>query len=103
LWLARVNDFAAARSKLTPTDLQNRKTSEANHNGRPLDEILRQFRDHREKLLKRVNELDGEIFAGTSPHPRLKTPMSLADHLHFVAEHDDHHLAQAWELITAAR
>jgi uncharacterized damage-inducible protein DinB len=102
LWLARVNDFAAARGELTTTDLQNRKTSEANHNGRPLDELLKQFRAHRETLLKRVNELDREIFAGTIPHPRLKTPMSLADHLHFVTEHDDHHLARVWELVAAA-
>jgi uncharacterized damage-inducible protein DinB len=103
LWLARVNDFAEARSELTTTDLQNRKTSEANHNGRPLAELLKHFRDHRERLLDRVDELEGGIFAGTIPHPRLKTPMSLADHLHFVAEHDDHHLARIWELVSVAR
>jgi hypothetical protein len=26
--------------------------------------------------------------------------MRLVDHLYFVAEHDDHHLARIWELIT---
>lgn len=26
-------------------------------------------------------------------------PMRLVDHLYFVAEHDDHHLAKIWELI----
>ena len=31
--------------------------------------------------------------------PQLKTPMRLVDHLYFVAEHDDHDLAQMWELI----
>jgi len=25
--------------------------------------------------------------------------MRLVDHLYFVAEHDDHHLARVWELI----
>jgi hypothetical protein len=29
----------------------------------------------------------------------LKTPMRLVDHLYFVAEHDDHHLAGIWELL----
>jgi len=29
--------------------------------------------------------------------------MRLVDHLYFVAEHDDHHLAQIWELVNAAR
>jgi len=26
----------------------------------------------------------------------------LLDHLHFVAEHDDHHLAWIWELLKAS-
>jgi hypothetical protein len=27
--------------------------------------------------------------------------MRLVDHLYFVAEHDDHHLARIWELLSA--
>jgi len=48
-----------------------------------------------------VDELDASLFARTIPHPRLKTPMRLVDHLYFVAEHDDHHLARIWELVNA--
>jgi hypothetical protein len=33
--------------------------------------------------------------------PRLKTPMRLVDHLFFVAEHDDHHLAISWGMVSA--
>jgi hypothetical protein len=33
------------------------------------------------------------FFGRTLLHPRLKMPMRLVDHLFFVAEHDDHHLA----------
>src|SRR5580692_2914922 len=40
LWRARVEDFAAGSAQLTVTDLQNRKTDEANHNSRPLEQIL---------------------------------------------------------------
>ena len=98
LWLARVNDYATGSHELTPTDLQNRRTDEANHNARPLKEILAQFRSRREQLLHRTNELDPALFTKTIPHPRLKTPMTLMDHLHFVAEHDDHHLAQIWQI-----
>jgi hypothetical protein len=29
--------------------------------------------------------------------------MRLVDHLYFVAEHDDHHLARIWELTSAWR
>jgi hypothetical protein len=50
-------------------------------------------------LIKRVGGLDASLFARTIPHPRMKTPMRLGDHLFFVAEHDDHHLARMWELV----
>ena len=103
LWLARVGDYVAASDQLTVTDLRNRKTDEANHNAQPLEQILREFRVARDKLLKRVDELDASAFARAIPHPRLKTPMRLVDHLYFVAEHDDHHLARIWELLSAGR
>ncbi|HEV2231916.1 MAG TPA: DinB family protein [Terriglobia bacterium] len=103
LWLARVDDYVAASAQLTVTDLKNLKTDEANHNARPLEIILSEFRAAREKLLSRVEELDASLFVRAIPHPRLKTPMRLVDHLYFVAEHDDHHLARIWELVTASR
>ena len=85
--------------QLTAADLTNRKTHEANHNARPLEDILVAFRAAREGLLERVDELDGSRFVRAIPHPRLKTPMRLVDHLYFAAEHDDHHLAIIWELV----
>lgn len=100
LWLARLEDYVADKDQLTPADLTNRKTDEANHNARPLENLLAEFRAARATLLKRVDELDASEFARTLPHPRLKTPMRLVDHLYFAAEHDDHHLARIWELIT---
>jgi uncharacterized damage-inducible protein DinB len=102
LWLTRVEDYVAGSNQLTPTDLNNRKTDEANHNARPMQQILAEFRSARERLLERVDELDGSLFARAIPHPRLKTPMRLVDHLYFVAEHDDHHLARIWELLHAS-
>ncbi|HUO24980.1 MAG TPA: DinB family protein [Candidatus Aquilonibacter sp.] len=99
LWLARVEDFVKGSDQLSVTDLQNRKTDEADYNAQPLDRILANFRAAREKVLKRASEVDASLFERTIPHPRLKTPMRLVDHLFFVAEHDDHHLAKIWELI----
>src|ERR1700722_5747587 len=101
LWLARVGDYVEGSEQLTVADLRNRKTDEANHNARPLERILTEFRAARENLLKRVDELDASLFARSIPHPRLKTPMRLVDHLYFVAEHDDHHIARMWELVNA--
>jgi hypothetical protein len=79
--------------------LSNRKTHDANHNARPLEEILTEFRAAREVLLQAVAALDSSVFARAIPHPRLNVPMRLVDHLFFVAEHDDHHLAHIWEYV----
>ena len=99
LWLARVEDYVAGRAELTVADLLNRKTDEADYNARGLEEILAEFRAARGRLLRRAEGFDASLFARVIPHPRLKTPMRLLDHLYFVAEHDDHHLARIWELI----
>jgi len=103
LWLARIGDYVAGSAQLTVADLQNRKTDEANHNTRPLEQILAEFRSARAKLLMSVEELDASLFTRVIPHPRLKTPMRLVDHLYFVAEHDDHHLARIWELVNPSK
>lgn len=118
LWLARVEDFLRGMgsqsphpvsqktldedgesSRLTAADLSNRKTHEAKHNERALEEILRGFREARGELVRRVEDLRPEMFGRTMLHPRLKQEMRLVDHLYFVAEHDDHHLARMWEMI----
>jgi len=103
LWMARVEDYLNEASKLTTADLSNRKTDEAHHNQRPIDEILVEFRGARSRLLSRVEEIDPAIFARSILHPRLEIPMRMVDHLYFAAEHDDHHLAHIWELINAEK
>jgi uncharacterized damage-inducible protein DinB len=103
LWLARVGDYVAGSGELAVADLRNRKTDEAEYNARPLEQILTEFRAARGILLQRVEELDVALFARSIPHPRLKTPMRFVDHLYFVAEHDDHHLARMWELVNGVR
>lgn len=99
LWLARVEDFLSQAGQLSVADLSNRKTDEANHNAHELEEILRSFRSARGELLGRVSGLNSALLRRSLVHPRLKQPMRLVDHLYFVAEHDDHHLARIWELI----
>jgi len=99
LWADRVNDFLTDGDTLTVADLSNRKTHEANHDARELADILAQFRAARLALLDGVGKLQPALFRRTKLHPRLKQPMRLVDHLYFVAEHDDHHLARIWEMI----
>jgi uncharacterized damage-inducible protein DinB len=99
LWMARVDDYVAGGAELTAADLRNRKTDEANHNARPVDEILKEFREARGRLVKKVETMDPTLFGRAMLHSRLKQPMRLVDHLYFAAEHDDHHLAWMWELL----
>lgn len=99
LWLARAGDFLSGHPELTAADLQNRKTHEADHNSHPLEKLLADFRQARQQLTARVEKIDPSLHTRTLFHPRLKQPMRLIDHLYFVAEHDDHHLAHIWQLI----
>jgi uncharacterized damage-inducible protein DinB len=99
LWRARVEDYGTGKTQLTVADLTNRQTFEAHHNARALEEILMDFRRARLQLADRLDRLDPTEFARAIPHPRLNVPMRLVDHLFFVAEHDDHHLAIIWQMI----
>jgi len=103
LWMARVEDFLKdGGDTLTVADLTNRRTTEAGHNDRELKDILADFRASRLRLAERVEALPAETFSRSLVHPRLKQPMRLVDHLFFVAEHDDHHLARIFELVVSA-
>lgn len=99
LWMARVEDYVTGRPQLTTADLTNRKTFDANHNSRAVEAILADFRRARLELVNRLAGLDPAQFTRAIPHPRLKVPMRMVDHLFFAAEHDDHHLAIIWQMI----
>jgi uncharacterized damage-inducible protein DinB len=103
LWLARVDDYLRHRRALTPADLTNQGTRDANHNAADLEQLLRAFRSARAALLAAVESVEPAQLAHALLHPRLRIPMTLADHLYFVAEHDDHHLARIWQLIDVDR
>jgi hypothetical protein len=100
LWLSRLDDFASGMEMLRAADLSNRKTHQANHNSHKVGEILSEFRKMRGQLVERAENLDPKMYSRTALHPRLKTPMRLVDHLYFVAEHDDQHMARIWQLGT---
>ncbi|MGB0049702.1 MAG: hypothetical protein WBP70_19800, partial [Terriglobales bacterium] len=51
LWMARVDDYLAEASQLTVADLSNRKTDQAQHNRRPISEILTEFRSARLRMV----------------------------------------------------
>ncbi len=99
LWIQRADDLLNRRSAMTPADLQNRKTHEANHNDASLAGLLNGFRQARAEFLDRIESAEENALAHMAAHPRLGVPMNLVDHAFFVAEHDDYHLARISELL----
>jgi uncharacterized damage-inducible protein DinB len=94
----RLDDFLAGAEVLRAADLTNRRTHEANHNERPLTDLLQAFRRERERFVARLDAWDAELISRIALHPRLKQPMRVIDMALFTAEHDDHHLARMTEL-----
>ncbi len=94
LWLARTLEILADKKNLKVADLNNTKTHETPHDARSFDDLIQDFRENRQALmtvLEGVTEVD---LKKAAVHPRLGTPMTIIDLAYFVAEHDDHHLAQ---------
>jgi uncharacterized damage-inducible protein DinB len=99
LWSLRLDDFERGAERLSPADLQNRKTHDANHNAGALADVLAKFRLAREANVRRLEGYDDTFIQRTALHPRLEQPMRVMDLMFFVAEHDDHHLATISELL----
>ena len=99
LWQGRLDDILTGKVEQRPTDLQNTKTSEANHDAVPIEELLNSVRQIRKQTVNLIEKLDEEQIFMFALHPRLKTPMRTIDLFLFVAEHDDHHLARISELV----
>ena len=98
LWYGRLEDLVGGAEELRPADLTNRKTHDADHDNRRIDDLLAEFRSRRSRLVRRAESLGPDELEGTALHPRLEQPMSMADLFFFIAEHDDHHLARIREL-----
>lgn len=99
LWQGRFEDILNGEAEMRPTDLQNRKTTEANYNAVVIEELLKKFRQTRMQTIAMIENLNEEQIFKSALHPRLKTPMRTMDLFLFIAEHDDHHLARITELI----
>jgi uncharacterized damage-inducible protein DinB len=98
LHAGRLDDFLAGAEVLRAADMTNRQTHEANHNRRPIADLLQAFRHERERFVARLDAWDEGLIGLTALHPRLNQPMRVIDMAFFTAEHDDHHLARMTEL-----
>ena len=94
LWSTRLDELTSKAKHLTAWEETNSATYQADHNSSSLEEILTTFRETRAGFVERLDSLDSSLVEQTALHPRLQTPMRTIDLVFFVAEHDDHHLAQ---------
>lgn len=94
LWLERALQITRGEADLIKADLTNRKTHETDHDSQNINDLIGRFENDREKLVSLLRNADDNDLVKAAVHPRLGTPMKLVDLAYFVAEHDDHHLAQ---------
>ena len=102
LWLARVIQIQTGVAELIAADMSNEKTYAAAHDERRIEDLLSDFKASREQLVIKLKSLSEEELEKSSFHPRLKAPMKIVELAYFVAEHDDHHLAQITSLVEEA-
>lgn len=98
LWFGRIDDILGGLDVMRPADLSNRTTQEARHDEAALEELLARFREARAAFVTRLDAVAEADFGKAAKHPRLEQPMRLIDLMFFVAEHDDHHLADVSRL-----
>ncbi len=92
LWQQRIEDIVAGRKTLTPADLSNKATEEADFNSVDTEKLLLDFNKERSKLITMFENVSDADLEKRSQHPRLNQPMRVSDHAFFIAEHDVHHI-----------
>ncbi|MCG3131062.1 MAG: hypothetical protein FLDDKLPJ_01837 [Phycisphaerae bacterium] len=95
----RLAQILAGETTLVPADISNRRTNDADHNARPVADLLAEFRRNRSAGVARFETVAESDRARSAIHPRLRQPMRIVDILYFDSEHDDYHLARIGELL----
>jgi DinB family protein len=96
----RLHEFLSRADILSPADMQNRGTENADHRHVPMTNIIARLAMGRAAFLERLGALTEKEVSIAALHPRLHKPMRLLDWIYFLAEHDDHHLALARGVLT---
>jgi DinB superfamily len=99
----RLGEYLSGAARLSAADPTNRRTYETDHDAAPVAVIIARFRDRRGELVSRMERLGEQEIAATAIHPRLARPLRLIDWVVFVADHDDHHLAAARQVLSLSR
>ncbi|MCY7410916.1 MAG: DinB family protein [Chitinophagales bacterium] len=90
----RIDDFTEGKEILRAADMKNVKTTEANYNSEPVEEIIILFNESRNKFIERLENASAELLIKSALHPRLQKQMRLIDMAFFVCEHDDYEITK---------
>ncbi|MBO9676297.1 MAG: DinB family protein [Sphingobacteriaceae bacterium] len=99
LWRRRFQDIKDGKQDMSPADLNNTATDQANFNELALDELIKSLRDERAKTIALLQGISKEDLLKKSIHPRLNQPMNIVDLMYFVAGHDEHHMTTIQSII----
>ncbi|WP_153398772.1 DinB family protein [Chryseobacterium vaccae] len=92
LWRIRFRDIKEGKPDMSPADLNNTAIDESSFNNMLVEELIKNLASERHKTIAMLQKMSEEDLLKTSIHPRLQQPMTIIDLMHFVAEHDLHHL-----------
>lgn len=92
LWRIRFRDIKEGKPDISPADLNNTATDESSFNNMLVEKLIKSLVSERNKTIAMLQKLSEEDLLKASIHPRLQQPMNIIDLMHFVAEHDLHHL-----------
>ena len=95
LMAARLDAYERGDPALPPADMSNARTVEADHDARPLADVLARLRAARMKSIARLEAYPRDFFSRSAWHERLGVQKRVVDTCTFFADHDDHHLALA--------
>lgn len=94
----RVDDLLARRPRLCEIAFADEGTLRAAQRDRDIGDMLEEFRLRRSSLVHRFNALDTSTISFKAMHPCQKRPMGVVDMALWIAEHDDHILAESRQM-----
>lgn len=98
----RAEDFERQRERLCEIRLDGQDAELRRHRVRRLGDVLEEFKLKRQAFTQRVDSFAHNVLEHVAIHPCKARPMRAVDMLHWIAEHDDHHLATIRHLLTTS-
>ena len=87
----RIQEILDGKETLTPADMENRATWDANYNDQNLLEICERFIQRRRQLVDQFNSVPDDQWLNSGFHERLQRNMSVLDLAYFQCKHDQYH------------